>query len=140
MNLVIESAGDVASQVRIGSHTLVFDQPTAVGGADRGPSPLDVLAASVGACAHYFAAAALKARGIPTAELRVDLSAEKATSGPKRLASVRLDVHLPAGVTDRVQAAVERAVLECPAWGTLRGSPEMSLEFHRSGEPVRAAG
>src|SRR5688572_24588227 len=49
----IESAGGVASRVRVGSHELTFDQTGAVpGGEDRGPSPLDVMAIAVGACAH----------------------------------------------------------------------------------------
>ena len=51
MKAVVESAGKVASRVRLGRHDLLFDQPAPVpGGEDRGPSPLDVLAASVAAC------------------------------------------------------------------------------------------
>ena len=53
MKAIIESAGKVASRVRLGEHELVFDQPRSVpGGEDRGPSPLDVMAVSVAACAH----------------------------------------------------------------------------------------
>jgi uncharacterized OsmC-like protein len=64
MKAVVESAGGVASRVRLGEHELTFDQPSTVpGGADRGPSPLDVMAISVGACAHYYAAAFLFGRG-----------------------------------------------------------------------------
>src|SRR4051812_31264895 len=48
MKAVVESAGKVASRVGLGTHELVFDQPSNVaGGDDRGPSPLDVLAVSV---------------------------------------------------------------------------------------------
>jgi len=64
---VVESIGQVGSRTRVGDHELIFDQPGSVpGGEDRGPSPLDVLAASVAACAHYFAAAYLHGRGLPT--------------------------------------------------------------------------
>jgi uncharacterized OsmC-like protein len=72
MKAVIQSAARVGSRVRLGDHDLVFDQPSAVaGGEDRGPSPLDVLVASIGACAHYFGAAYLHARGLSTADLRL---------------------------------------------------------------------
>jgi len=58
MKVVVESIGKVGSRARVGAHELVFDQPPAApGGADRGPSPLDVMIVSVAACAHYFAAA-----------------------------------------------------------------------------------
>ena len=50
MKASIESAGNVASRVRLGDHELVFDQPRSVpGGEDRGPSPLDLMAVSVAA-------------------------------------------------------------------------------------------
>ena len=49
MKTIIDSAGAVASSVRLGSHTLVFDQPATVpGGGDLGPSPLDARAQIVG--------------------------------------------------------------------------------------------
>ena len=50
---VIESIGNVGSRVRTGGHELVFDQPSGVpGGEDRGPSPLDVMVASVAALTY----------------------------------------------------------------------------------------
>lgn len=78
MKAVIQSLSKVGSRVRLGTHEVVFDQPSTVeGGEDRGPSPLDLLVASVGACAHYFAAAYLHARGIATNDLTVELEADK---------------------------------------------------------------
>ena len=78
MKAVVESVGKVGSRVRLGGHELIFDQPQSVpGGGDRGPSPLDVLASSVAACAHYFAAAYLHGRGLPTDELTVEVTTEK---------------------------------------------------------------
>jgi hypothetical protein len=50
VKVTIESAGGVASRVRLGRHELTFDQGgTAPGGQDRGPSPLDVMATAAGA-------------------------------------------------------------------------------------------
>lgn len=60
MKATIETLGTVGSRTRLGSHDLLFDQPTTVpGGEDRGPSPLDVLGVAIAACAHYYAAAFL---------------------------------------------------------------------------------
>ncbi len=37
-------------KIKSGKHTIVCDQPTAVGGSDGGPGPKDFLLASLGAC------------------------------------------------------------------------------------------
>jgi len=42
--------GDQASEVRRGRHRLIADEPTAAGGTDKGPNPLDYFMASIGFC------------------------------------------------------------------------------------------
>jgi len=41
---------DQASEVNHGGHILVSDEPSAVGGGDKGPNPLEYFMASVGFC------------------------------------------------------------------------------------------
>src|SRR4051812_34075326 len=98
MKAVIESIGRVGSRARIGEHELVFDQPRTVpGGEDRGPSPLDVMVVSVAACAHYFAAAYLHGRALPTEGLRVDVEADKERLPVSRIGRLTMRVKLPSG-------------------------------------------
>jgi uncharacterized OsmC-like protein len=133
MKALIESAGGVASRVRLGVHELIFDQPPEVpGGSLRGPSPLEVMAASVGACAHYFAAAFLFGRKLPTDGLRVEVEAEKVRDPSSRFGKMTLCVRLPPGVPDHYLPAIERAVRSCPAYGTLTRSPDLVLEIKAS--------
>jgi putative redox protein len=133
MKLVVESAGAVASRVRIGRHELTFDQPDSVPlGRDIGPSPLDVLAASVGACAHYFVAAYLGARQLPTDELRVYVEAEKVRDPTPRFGRLSLHVEVPPGLRSDQLAAVERVVKNCPAYGTLLHGPDVELTIEVS--------
>ena len=104
MKAIIESAGKVASRVRLGDHELVFDQPRSVpGGEDRGPSPLDLMAVSVAACAHYYAAAFLYARGLSTEGLSVEVEFEKERLPVSRIGHLALKVHLPAGLCPPVR-------------------------------------
>lgn len=134
MKAVVESTGKVGSRVRLGAHELVFDQPTGVpGGEDRGPSPLDVLGVSVAACAHYYAAAFLHGRGLPTEGLRVEVEAEKERLPSPRIGRVSMRVHLPAGLNERQLVTVERAVKSCPAYGTLLHSPNVELAIEVEG-------
>lgn len=130
MKLVVESAGAVASRVTIGTHELVFDQPQSLpGGEDRGPSPLDVMAASIGACAHYFAAAYLNARKSPVEGLRVEVEAEKVREPQPRFGRLAIRVVLPFGAPEEYRKPIERAVRNCPAYGTLVHPPEVELEL-----------
>lgn len=135
MKARIESAGQVASVVRLGRHTLTFDQPTTTaGGADRGPSPLDVMAASVAACAHYYASAFLFARRIPTEALAVDASWEKDREPSPRIGQLTLAIHLPPGLRPHELTAIERAIKACPAYGTLRYPPSVDFTIDAEGE------
>jgi uncharacterized OsmC-like protein len=132
MKALIESAGGVASRVRIGNHDLVFDQPSGVpGGQDIGPSPLDVLVVSVGACAHYFASAYLFARGHSTTGLRVEVEADKGRTPSPRVERLSVHVLLPAGVPESMIPSIERAVRTCPAYGTLVHPPDVRLTISR---------
>jgi ribosomal protein S12 methylthiotransferase accessory factor len=129
MKALIESAGGVSSRVRVGKHEIVFDQPASVpGGEDAGPSPLDVLVISVGACAHYFAAAYLHARGLPTAKIRVEVAADKTRA---RLERLSIHVQLPPGIPENLLPSIERAVRSCPAYGTLVHPPDVQLTVSR---------
>lgn len=140
MKVLIESAGGVASRVNLGSHQLVFDQPSTVpGGEDRGPSPLDVMAAAVGACAHYFASAFLHARKIPVDSLRVEVEAEKVREPQPRFGRLSLRLILPAEVPDRYLPQIERAVRNCPAYGSLVHPPELELAFAKDEARAPAA-
>jgi uncharacterized OsmC-like protein len=128
MKAIVESIGNVGSRSQLGSHEVVFDQPLSVrGGQDRGPSPLDVMVLSVGACAHYFAAAYLYGRGHATNGVAVQVEWEKERLPVSRVGRLTIKVRLPAGLSDREIAGVERAIKGCPAYGTLRYPPTVEL-------------
>ena len=134
MKAIIESIGRVGSRTRIDGHELVFDQPATVpGGEDRGPSPLDVMSASVAACAHYFAAAYLHGRGLSPVGLAVEVTTEKERVPMSRIGRLEMKVRLPPGLTDRHMAGIERAIKSCPAYGTLLNPPSVRISLESPG-------
>jgi putative redox protein len=138
MKAIVESAGEVASRTRLGNHELVFDQPgTVAGGEDRGPSPLDVLAVSVAACVHYYAAAVLHGRRLSTEGLSVEVEWEKDRAPSPRLGRFSMKVCLPPGLTEGQLATVERAIKSCPAYGTLLHPPTVELAIEVAGATTR---
>jgi len=135
MRCVVESIGKVGSRVRLGAHELVFDQPRTVpGGEDRGPSPLDVMAASVAACAHYFAAAYLHGRGISPDGLAVEVESEKQRAPVSRIGRLAISVRVPEGLEARLLVGIERAIKSCPAYGTLLHPPSVDVCIQRAGD------
>jgi uncharacterized OsmC-like protein len=130
MKLLVESAGKVASRVRLGAHELLFDQPASVrGGADRGPSPLDVLIASVAACAHYYASAFLFGRGLATDKVAIEAEAEKESVPAPRISRLSMTVRVPDGLSSQQLEGIERAIKRCPAYNTLVRSPVVELKL-----------
>jgi uncharacterized OsmC-like protein len=129
MKATIESAGKVASRVHLGSHEILFDQPTSVrDGEDRGPSPLDMLVASIAACAHYFGAAYLSGRGLDPSALSVEVEAEKERVPLARVGHLSLRIRVPAGLDEHHVTGIVRAIKSCPAYGTLVHPPTIQLE------------
>lgn len=128
MKVVVESLGGVAARALIGGHELVFDQPATVpGGADRGPSPMDVMSVSIAACAHYFAAAYLFARRLSPEGLTVQATIEKERVPVPRIGRFELEVRVPVGLEQRHIDGIERAIKTCPAYGTLLHPPVVTI-------------
>ena len=53
----------LTQQITLGRHYFLADEPIEQGGADRGPSPYDLLLASLGACTKIAAGSAFTQRG-----------------------------------------------------------------------------
>ena len=87
---------------------------------------------SVAACAHYFAAAYLHGRGLPTEGLSVEVDAEKERVPVSRIGRLAVRVKLPGGLSDKQAVGVERAVKSCPAYGTLLHSPSVEVTTEAS--------
>jgi putative redox protein len=110
----------------VGKHRIVTDQLVSDGGGDVGPTPPELLLASLGACAGHYAVEYLHARNLPLTGLEIWVSASKATN-PARLASFRVEVNLP-GIEERHQQGLLRAVKACLIHNTLKTSPAIEVE------------
>lgn len=50
VSLTETGEGNFIQSIRMGKHIIIADEPEAIGGNDSGPSPYDLLLASLGAC------------------------------------------------------------------------------------------
>lgn len=106
-------------------HKVFCDQPLENGGFDEGMTPPEFLLASLATCAAYYAAQYLNARKLPSENLSVRVTAEKAPQ-PARLASFHIEVKAP-GVDGRHHEGILRAAKACLIHNTLLGAPTIQV-------------
>ena len=63
-----------AQHVRAGHHTLVADEPAALGGADAGPAPYALVLSGLGACTAITLRMYAERKGWDLGEVKVDLT------------------------------------------------------------------
>src|SRR5689334_15115817 len=113
-------------ETTVGMHRIITDQPVSQGGANAGPTPPELLLASLGSCAGHYAVEYLRARSLPPIGLEIRVSAAKGAD-PPRLASFIVEVILP-GIDERHRQGLLRAVKTCLIHNTLQTNPSMELE------------
>jgi len=65
--LVVKHEGRMASSINVRGHKIIADVPPEMGGNDRGPTPVDLLAGSLGTCiAFSMSRAGVRSPASPT--------------------------------------------------------------------------
>jgi len=126
MQVTVEHLGGVQFDIRARQHRIVSDQPAENGGYDEGMTPPELLLASLGSCAGFYAAQYLKKHHLATEGTIVRVSAEKAKN-PARLNNFRIQVEIPAGISPEHHAGIEEAVRHCLIHHTLLNPPSITL-------------
>lgn len=105
--------------VSIREHRLVTDEPSDLGGSDAGPSPLDVLAASLASCTATTIEMYADRKGWDLGDIRVSVEFEPARRGSPTTFS--LELQIPAGLTNEQVMRIEAIAARCPVHRTLEG-------------------
>jgi len=135
MEIQVEHLGGVQFEIKARQHVIVSDQPPENGGFDEGMTPPELLLASLGSCAGFYAAQYLKKHKLAAEGTVVRVSAEKAKD-PPRMENFRIEVQVPAELSVEDQRGIEQSVHHCLIHNTLLHSPQISLEV-KSAELVR---
>ena len=106
-------------EIRGGDHMITADEPRDAGGTDRGPSPQELLAASLASCSAVTLEMYADRKGWDIGDVSVDVTYEPAQRGsPTRFQmTVKLPKELPEDQRERLMQIVAR----CPVHRTLEG-------------------
>jgi putative redox protein len=105
--------------VEVGAHRLTADEPHDHGGTDRGPSPQELLAASLASCSAATMEMYATRRGWDIGEVVVEVDYEPAQRGsPTRF---KMAVQLPKELPEEQREKLMQIVAKCPVHRTLEG-------------------
>jgi uncharacterized OsmC-like protein len=128
MEVTIKHIDRVKFSVKSRSHTIVCDQPSDNGGNDAGMTPPELLLASLGSCAAFYAVQYLKTRNLADTGVEVSVTAEKLKS-PMRLGDFHIRVVCPVPLTEEQTEGLMRSVHHCLIHNTLLSPPNIKIEL-----------
>ncbi len=128
MEITVEHLGALQFEIKARQHAIVSDQPPENGGHDEGMTPPELLLASLGSCAGFYAAQYLRKHKLATEGTRVRVTADK-LKDPARIDNYHIEIEAPAALTEQHRAGVENAVHHCLIHNTLFHPPSMVVEI-----------
>ena len=109
-------------------HSIVCDQPEDNGGDDAGMTPPELLLASLGSCAAFYASQYLRTRNLAQTGVEVTVTAEKLTQ-PGRVGNFRVHVVCPVVLTEEQTQGFMRSVEHCTIHNTLLSPPSIEIDL-----------
>lgn len=127
MEVVVEHLGALQFEIKARKHSIVSDQPVENSGYDEGMTPPELMLASLGSCAAYYAADYLKREKLASGT-RVKVTADK-LKNPARLDHFRIEVQTTAELDDKQREGLEASVHRCIIHNTLLHPPNISIDL-----------
>jgi putative redox protein len=122
MEVRVEHLGAMQFEIKARQHTVISDQPLDSNGDDEGMTPPELLLASLGSCAAFYAVDHLKRNGIPREGVKARVIADK-VKGPFRLDNFKIELEIPGGIDESQMKGLEDAVHRCLIHNTLLHPP-----------------
>lgn len=122
-------------EIAIGDHRVRVDEPAGLGGSDAGPSPQELLAASLASCTAATVELYARHRGWSLGSVEVDV-AYRPHEGPRRFA---VELRISEELDDDQRRRIESVARQCPVRQTLTGEvviEERLATGSDAGQPV----
>ena len=111
--------GTLRHDVEVRGHTVVADEPEDSGGTNTGPSPEELLAASLASCSAITMVMYANRKGWEVGDVVVDVDYEPSQRGsPTRFT---MEVRLPKEMPEEQRERLMQIAAKCPVHRTLEG-------------------
>lgn len=124
MRAVSHSQGGFKHSIEVGGHRLVSDEPTDKGGSGAGPSPQELLAASLVSCTAITMQLYAQRKGWNLDDLTVEVDYVPAERGTPT--QFEMTLGLPDDLTDEQVDKLKVIAAKCPIHRTLEGEAMFS--------------
>jgi putative redox protein len=128
MEVKVSHLGQVKFNIQARNHSILCDQPTDNGGEDSAMTPPELMLASLGSCAAFYAVQYLKTRNLADSGVEVSVTAEKLKQ-PARLGNFNIRVECPVPLTEEQTEGLRRSVHHCLIHNTLLAPPEITIDL-----------
>ncbi len=116
-------------EVAVRGHRVLVDQPADAGGQDGAPTPLELFVASLAACVAFYAGRYLARHSYSRDGLAVSAGYDMATDRPARVSSIRLTVHVPAGLPAGRWPGLRAVASHCTVHNSLAVPPAVTIDL-----------
>jgi putative redox protein len=107
-------------EIEIREHRLIADEPESKGGGDQGPTPTELLAASLASCTAITIEMYADRKGWELGE--VEVTADFTEASGDTPAKFRVDIKSPAELTDEQREKILVIAHKCPVHKALMGA------------------
>jgi putative redox protein len=111
--------GTFRHEIEIREHEVLSDEPEENGGEDAGPSPQELLAASLASCTAITMEMYAKRKGWDMGDVVVDVNYEPAQRGSPT--KFQMEVRMPKELPEEQRERLMQIAAKCPVHRTLEG-------------------
>lgn len=119
MKAIARRTGTFTHEIDVGGHTVLVDEPVERGGDDEGPSPQELLAASLASCTAVTMEMYAKRKGWDIGEVEVEAEYVPAERGAPT--HFRVVLRLPGHLSEEQIERLAVIAAKCPVHRTLAG-------------------
>ena len=128
--VIVHSLGNLRQEIDAGAHTFYADEPADAGGDDAGPTPYDLLLASVGACTSMTLLMYARRKAWPLEDVEVRLSHHRdyardcadCETTPVQIDQIERRITLKGDLDQSQRERLLEIAEKCPVHRTLTGT------------------